>query len=141
MKKSFLLIGLFILFSMPACKKFHAVPDDCMGYDYMDCNTWEPIYAEFRLKFTINHFIKNVPFEIYEGDVNSGQLVLKDTAYLEELIYYLDFSRYSVKATYELPDKKLIVIDGGEAEKWSNDVCDSVCWSEDSLQLDLQIYP
>lgn len=134
------LIFIMVLLIFGGCKKFMAVPDDCSAYDYYDCNTIEPDLTDATFKFTLNNQIQSVPFIIYQGDIEDNKPLFYDTAYNSEVYYYLEFGKYSIKATYNIQGKTIYVIDGALAEKWSNQICDSVCWGWDSLNLDLQIH-
>jgi hypothetical protein len=135
-------IILVVLLILPAagCKKMMPVPDDCGSYNYNDCNTTEPDVTEAKLTFSITSRTPYVPFIIYKGNVESGKPVFYDTAFNTDVYYYLEFGKYSVKAEYKTDDKTIYVIDGDEAEKWSNNICDSVCWGWDSLGFDLRIH-
>jgi len=139
MKKQ-LIIGFLILLSFGGCKKYMESPDDCSYYDYNNCNTTEPQVTDATFKFTLNGQISYVPFIIYKGDIEDGTPLYYDTAFSSMVYYYLDFGKYSVKATYKVDGKTIYVIDGGFAEKWSNQICDSVCWGWDSLNFDLRIH-
>lgn len=134
-------IYIVLLVVLTACKKAHYQPDDCSNYDYSDHVTDEPFVASAKFSFTINDKVKNVPFIIYEGNVEDGKAIFYDTAKGEtEVNYYLNFGEYSIKAKYEINGKTTYVIDGGKMEKWSYTICDSICWDWDNLQLDLQLH-
>jgi hypothetical protein len=136
--RHFILIAA-LLISVSACKKTVTNVDDCYSYDYRDCETAEPYLSLTSFQFTIDDQVKTVPFIIYEGNVESGTPLFYDTAKGEKIVYYnLEFGKYSVKAEYKIGNKTYYVIDGGKLQKWSADVCDSVCWSWDSLHLDLR---
>jgi len=139
MKKQ-IIITTFILLLFGGCKKTMMEPDDCLSYDYHDCNTIEPQFADATFKFTLNGQIPYVPFIIYKGDIEDNTPVFYDTAFSSNVYYYLDFGKYSIKATYHINGKTIYVIDGALAEKWNNQICDSTCWGWDSLVLDLQIH-
>lgn len=139
MKKPILFLSIFLLLVI-GCKKFISGPESCDGYDYSDCNTAEPILTEAKLNFTINDKVKMVPFIIYKGNIEDGQPLFFDTAKNESEVYYnLEFGRYSVKAEYRIDGKTIYAVDGGMAEKWDGNVCDSNCWFWDSLNLDLRL--
>jgi len=131
---------LAIIISFSTCKKTHQSPDDCSNYDYHDCNTLEPTNSSLKMSFSLNSQIHSVPFVIYKGNVEDNSVLYHDTAFASEVIYSLDFGSYSVKAEYHINGKTIYAIDGGKMIKWSNNVCDSTCWSADSLSLDLRIH-
>lgn len=138
--KKIVLFSFMVLVLITACKKSFDQPEDCDSYDYRDCETREPYLSLVSFKFTMNDKIRTVPFVIYKGSVENGQALFYDTARDESIVYYdLEFGKYAVKAEYKVDGKTIYAIDGGEIEKWSNDVCDSVCWGWDSLHLDIRI--
>ncbi len=131
---------LIIILLATSCKKTFDHPESCDDYDYYDCETIEPEVGKATFRFTINDKVWNVPFVIYKGSVEDNNVLFIDTARAESIVQYdLYFGTYSVKAKYVVDGKTIYVVDGGEMEKWSNDVCDSVCWSWDELDLDLRI--
>ncbi len=139
MKKT-VFIFLLLLGFTSACKKWMAQPDDCESYDYSNCVTTEPMLTSATLYFSINNEIQKVPFTIYLGKIEDNNVLFRDTAYNSRVYYDLNFTIYSVKAEYRLQGKTVYVVDGAEAEKWSNNICDSTCWGWDTLVFDLMLH-
>ena len=135
-----MILVAFFLLLFGGCKKFMSEPDDCSYYDYNNCTTKEPTLVDATFTFTISNQIPYVPFIVYKGNIEDNNPIFYDTAYNSNVYYYLDFGKYSIKATYHIEGKTIYVIDGALAEKWSNQICDSVCWGWDSLNLDLRIH-
>lgn len=138
--KFFLLLAFSLslsLFSCDATRSDLPNVEDCEHYDYIDCNTIEPTEAEVLINFSISTKVKSVPFEVYKGYVDDHDLLFRDTAWSDQLSYYLPVNeRWAVKAKYVLNGKITYVIDGGKLFKHSKKVCDSTCWSVDNLELD-----
>lgn len=134
-----LFLGLFL--AIIGCGKEYINEEniDCEYYDYTDCNTTEPVDGKVTLEFTISNSIRFVPYEVYIGNVDDGKLFFRDTAFNGTETFYLDLGEYSVKAKYNIDGATKYVVDGGELEKWSQNVCDSTCWHQNELNLKLSI--
>jgi hypothetical protein len=140
MRKLLIIFAIISFVFAGSCKKRIFEPDDCFSYDYRDCETWEPYLSLCSFKFTINDQVQNVPFIIYKGKMEDGDVLFYDTARGEDIVYYdLNFGYYSVRAEYKYNGKTVYAVDGGELEKWSQNICDSVCWGWDSLHLDVRL--
>ena len=114
---------------------------DCDTYDYSDCQSIEPVETDLKLLFTINKNYSWVPFEIYKGSVDKGELVLRDTAWNSTITYVMPIpEKYSVKAIYELNGQTIYTIDGAKLEATSVPVCDSNCWSVAVSEFDLRLH-
>ncbi|RUA24106.1 MAG: hypothetical protein DSY76_08380 [Bacteroidetes bacterium] len=125
-----------LLFSCDAVRSDLPNVEDCGTYDYNDCNTIQPTEAEVLINFSISSKVKYVPFEVYEGYVDDQVLRFRDTAWADQLSYYLPVDkRWSVKAKYLQNEKTIYVIDGGKLYTHHKKVCDSTCWSVDKLEL------
>ncbi len=134
-----LLITIAFISSSSCGKEYIGGDVDCTYYDYSDCNTNEPQYGKATLNFTINSAVNHIVYDVYSGKVDDGTLVFTDTAFESEVNLYLVLGEYSVMAKYIIDGKQTFVIDGGELEKWSEDVCDSTCWHQNELELKLTI--
>lgn len=136
--------SVLIIFAMLSvgCKKLkHNISvDDCSEYDYADCDTWDPSYSYIFMEFTINDENPEVPYEIYRGKLEDGNLIHSDTARTKKDSVELDFEiDYTVKAKYKKGGKTIYAIDMDKATKWSQDVCDSTCWHYIDAEVDLRL--
>lgn len=133
---SLLLVSFFLL----ACEEEH-IDGNCSFYNYSGCNTTEPFMAEMTMKFSITPDIPWVAFEIYEGTIDEGEVIVYDTAWNSQVIYDMPIPQYySVKAKYELNGNIIYAIDGAEIRKHQERICDSLCWEVDETNLDLVIH-
>jgi len=140
MKKYLIIIVSFLLLSSTHCRKGYIVVDDCSNYDYSDCETNKYSTSFIYLSFSISEQYTEIPFELYRGNVDEGELILQDTSKSNELTLEGEFDVfYSVKAKYQNGENSYYVIDGGEAKRWSQKVCDSTCWHYEDLDLDLSL--
>ncbi len=140
LKKHLVLIYLILVgLSIASCSEYSDV--DCEYYDYHDCDTKEPSNLELNLYFTINQEIQSVPFEIYQGTVDEGTLLLRDTAYDHEVVYSMPVpNTYSVRAIYSKQDRTIYVVDGDKMKAKSQVRCDSTCWESTVYKFDLMIH-
>lgn len=114
---------------------------DCTTYNYSDCSTSEPYETELNLLFSINNDFAWVPFEIYKGNVDDGELILRDTAWNSKITYVMPIpEKYSVRAKYERDGKIIYTIDGAELKATSTQICDSICWTVDNAEFDLMLH-
>jgi len=140
MKKFVLLISILIFVSLTHCRKGYITVDDCVEYDYSDCITTKYSTAFIYLNFSLSDKIQKIPFELYKGNIDDGELILRDTSSSKEFTLEGEFDvYYSVKAKYQNGENSYYVIDGGEAKRWSQKVCDSTCWHYEDLELDLSL--
>lgn len=142
-KYSYFIILLASLSLIYSCKQDEVdLPEveDCTSYMYEDCNTVEPIDGIVRFFFSINQHNNYVIFDVYQGNVDDGNLYFRDTSWNSSLEYILPVEQYySVKATYIVDGNSLKVVDGGKIRTYSSVVCDSTCWGMNKLELDLSI--
>lgn len=134
------LVLLCTLFTTYGCEKYSS-SQDCETYDYSDCNTLEPDKAILEINFTINKTYPKVPYIVYTGFIEDGNILLKDTATLSTISHLVDFGKYySIRAEYASNGKKLYAVDGNELKKWKVDKCDSTCWEtqERSFKVSLK---
>jgi hypothetical protein len=139
-KLAFILIMILLSVS---CKKgsFDSSDVDCYTYDYSDCSTTRPYDTELNLLFTINKEFTWVPFEIYKGTVDKGELILRDTAWDNKITYIMPIPEtYSVRAIYEINGQTIYAVDGDKLEAASKQICDSTCWSVDITNFDLMLH-
>lgn len=132
--------SVIILFT--ACEKGYdsISEEDCDTYAYNDCITLEPIEAELKINFSINKNRQWVAFEIYEGSIDKGKVIVYDTSWNSELTYLMPIPQtYSVKATYINNGKTIFAIDGIEMKAKSVKKCDSTCWFLREYRLDLML--
>lgn len=133
---------LIILLSVSCNKNLFDNKDvDCYTYDYSDCLTSKPYEAEVNLIFSINKDFHRVPFEIYKGNVDNGELLLQDTAWDSKITYVMPIPEtYSIRAKYEHNGQIIYAIDGAELKATSKQICDSTCWSVDVTDFDLMLH-
>lgn len=139
-KLSFLLLISLLIIS---CNKgaFNNRDVDCNTYDYSDCSTSEPYETEVNLVFSINNDFNWVPFEIYKGTVDKGELLIRDTAWNSKITYVMPIPEtYSVRAKYEYNGQIIYTIDGAKLKATSEQICDSICWSVDVNDFDLKLH-
>lgn len=127
---------VLLAFLAAGCENFWEVSQnddddvDCSTYNYSDCQTREPSEAALLIDLTINDENPAVPLVVYKGDYDENHVVAIDTAYdIEHEIYVTLDNYYSVAAKYKVGEKNIIAIDGDEIAKYSEEVCDSTCWS------------
>lgn len=133
------LLFIPIILALTACYKSSS-PEDCTIYDYSDCNTLEPLAQTIDLSFSINKYIKKIPYVVYEGYVDTGKELFRDTATQSSVSFTGNFDvYYSVKAEYIIDGKKIFAIDGGKMKKTETVKCDSVCWDVRGASFDLNL--
>lgn len=114
--------------------------EDCENYDYYDCNTTEPQEASMFLNFSINSQVEFVVFDVFKGYTDDDNLFFTDSCWTSQIEYYMPVNQYySVRATYHIDGKTIKVIDGDELKTKSAKVCDSTCWSVNTLDLNLTL--
>ena len=109
--------------------------------DCSECYTQRPEYAPLTIKLTLNEENPVVPFTIYLGEYEKGQIRLEDTARYSSISVDLIPSRYySVLAEYRVGDKTVYALDGNEIKlvKVSSQ-CDSVCWVIREGDIDVRL--
>lgn len=135
-------IVVFCLFFFQSCEQtFVSTPEDCMNYDYSDCNTSEPTVVPLNIKLTINPENPQVPITIFKGKLESRDTILSDTAGSSSYVVLLfPDSYYTVEARYRSGNSIIYAIDGDNVKKIRNQVCDSVCWTfqEGNVNVELK---
>jgi len=113
---------------------------DCENYDYSDCNTAEPSLIALNIKLTINNENLKIPVIIYEGKLEQNQIVLTDTVTTSKYSVLLPADKYyTVSARYISGNKIIYCIGGDKVKKMSNYVCDSVCWSVQEGNVNVEL--
>ena len=137
-----LIFGLII--SLGACSKVATNSSssvDCTTYNYSDCITNQPQVGEMKMSFTINSVYHWVPFVIYKGTADKGEIIVRDTAWDSEVIYMMPIpAQYAVKAKYEFDGKTIYAIDGTKIKAIETQKCDSFCWSVINNKLDVELH-
>jgi len=128
-----------ILYS--SCKQnTFSTSEDCTNYNYSDCNTTEPLEAGLNISLTINAENTRVPITIYEGNIENNVIVSTDTVSTNKYNILLPPDKYySVKARYISGTKIVYAIGGATIKKLRNQVCDSVCWSTQDGNVNVEL--
>ncbi len=138
--KIWILLGAFLtLMTFSQCNKPNG-DGDCETYNYSDCNTLEPFTADMTMSFSYRNSSNYIAFEIYDGTVDKGQVIVYDTAWGSSVTYTMPIpAYYSVSAKYLIDGKTIYTIDGAEMKKKKKSVCDSTCWIAENISLDLMV--
>lgn len=111
--------------------------DEC---NYEDCNTLEPTEGKFIVKVTCDLNYPSVPITIYKGYYDTGSIFLQDTLYGNPKTYLLPLNQYyTIAAIYDTPSGQVIAVDGGELKKSQYYECDSTCWKENEVKVNVQL--
>lgn len=114
--------------------------EDCIDYDYSDCNTIEPDEGYLTIKLTINKQNTHVPVTVYLGDIENNNIIEYDT--IDQPYYQVPVAlnqTYSASAKYMDGDKIIIAVDGDKIRKTSSIVCDSTCWKIKGGDIDIRL--
>ncbi|MEI6124261.1 MAG: hypothetical protein WCQ95_11615 [Bacteroidota bacterium] len=114
--------------------------EDCVNYDYSGCNSTEPLVAGLNIRLTINDENPRVLITIYEGNIENSTVVSRDTISTSK--YYIELPPnkfYTVKAQYVSGQKIIYAIGGDNIKKIRNQVCDSVCWSTEDGNVNVEL--
>lgn len=124
----------------------------CEGYKYRieacdHCIIDEPETGDFDITFTINNKYDTVPFKIFDGNYESGELLFIDTATTEIVEYTLyTETDYAVAAEYDNDGKKVIVINSGRiktrrisCQDYDNSAHSIRCWYTIPAKVDVTI--
>lgn len=136
-----LVMILFCLIILQSCERtFVSTPEDCMNYDYSDCNTSEPAVVPMNIKLTINWENPQVPITIYKGKLESRDTILSDTTGSSSYIALLKPDNYyTVEARYISGNNIIYAIDGDNVKKIRNQICDSVCWTVQEGNVNVEL--
>lgn len=134
----YLLLTLFAL-TIVSCEETIS-EEDCATYNYYDCNTIKPIEADLKFKFSLSPKIKMVAFEIYKGNIEQNNIIIRDTAKSSTVTYIMPIPEYySARAIYKEDGKTIYVVDGVKMDVKSVQKCDSVCWKDSNEEMDLTL--
>jgi hypothetical protein len=125
-------VGLFLIsFAIISCKDNTTDNSvDCSTYDYSDCNSIQPFEGNMHVKLTINSENPAVPLTIYQGKLEDGVVVLRDTvsgSTYDTLLPIDNF--YTVTARYVKGSSTIIAVDGDKISSSNTVTCDSNCWN------------
>jgi hypothetical protein len=90
----------------------------CQNYEYWskacdDCLIDEPSEGELTLKFLLDDENKSVAFRVYEGEIETGNLIIEDTALVNSVTFTMPSEiKYSAEAFYHKDGKTIVVVDG-----------------------------
>ncbi len=132
-----LIFVLLALITLPGCG------EDPLNLivDCSECYQQEPDSAELILDFTINEVYDSVPFTIYRGKVEDGNIEFADTATAGTWYVYVPVNKfYSVEAKYKSGNKTIIAIDGEKLRtRLVVDECDRECYVIRDGKYDLKL--
>ena len=109
----------------------HSGCDEYVGNVNCDeCYDYEPDSADLIIELTDN-FSDGIPLVIYNGKIEDDSIEWIDTAWSSTYYLYVAVDRYySVKAEYNIGNKRIIAVDGDHI--WSKHVsaedCGYECW-------------
>lgn len=135
-------IGLFLFQS--ACQSFWmSETDDCENPDYSDCDTFEPFFADIKLKITNDDLAEIQKVEVFYGEIEAGD-TLEVISEIDESTDLLSVTvstnaEYSAKAYYLKEGDTIICVDGTNFRKRSYTNCDSTCWYLTGDIMDLAV--
>lgn len=132
-----------IISTLLSCSYLLEDDDDCdLGYKPDNCIEFKPSEGEIRLQVTINELNPLVPIEIFLGDFEDNQLVLRDSI-SNYKSYELLNGRYSVKATYKAifdsVEVNIYSINGFTIEPNEKEYCDGTCYTIKILDVDAKL--
>ena len=116
---------IVVVFGVHSCEEMFTLEVDCN-----ECYFPEPDSADIMVYVTINKDIDHVPLIIYKGKADARNIEYIDTAYSDTYYLYVKTNEYySVEATYEVDDKKVIAGDGDKlVTRHITDVCSEECY-------------
>ncbi|HPB26503.1 MAG TPA: hypothetical protein PLB59_05160 [Bacteroidales bacterium] len=140
-KPFFLLVNLLWLFLLPGCESnYISSPEDCLNYDYTDCNTSEPSVVPLHIKLSINSENPVVPITIFRGKLENNNIILSDTVNSSSCTFWVaPDNYYTVEARYRSGNNMIYAYDGDNVKKIRNQVCDSVCWTYQEGNVNVEL--
>ncbi|HOV11664.1 MAG TPA: hypothetical protein PLT47_01725 [Bacteroidales bacterium] len=140
-KPIFLLTILSCLCLCLSCESnYISNPEDCLNYDYSDCNTTEPSVVPLHIKLTINGENPSVPLTIFKGKLENNNIIASDTATSSSYTIWLaPDNYYTVEARYRSGNDIIYAFDGDNVKKIRNQVCDSVCWTYQEGNVNVEL--
>ena len=144
MKKYNSAVALFVFALFVALTLWCCSVDDAEGSLYCyNCITTEPDTAEMVIKLTINEQNPAVQLTIYQGEFNtSGQneVLRIDTITVSNYTIYMHTNKtYSVTATYQSGNRKIMAVDGGVFNRQEQTGCETTCWQLIGGSYDVQL--
>jgi hypothetical protein len=115
--------------------------DEELPYPPVDCLSSKPQNGYVNIDITINAQNPSVPVDVYEGPIEAGQLVQRDTVSVRQFSYQLPVDRsYSVTARYLVGPDTVLAIDAGKIETEEKEYRNSVyCWEVDDADVDVRL--
>ncbi len=128
---------LMAMFTLPGCG------EDPLNLivDCSECYQEEPDSADLIIIFTINEENDSVPFTVFRGKVEDGNVEFTDTATTSTWYVYVPVNEYySVQATYKTGTKTVVAIDGEKLRtRLVVDECDRECYVIRDGKYDLKL--
>lgn len=116
--------------------------DVTLSVDCTECYYPEPDSFNLIIHFSFEDGIDKVPFVLYRGEADKGNVDWIDTAYtsyIDDIIVATDMS-YSVEAKYEFEDRTIIAIDETRVRTTLvSDVCSEDCFVIKGNELDVRL--
>ena len=107
------------------------------------CNTSKPNKGTINIKVTIDALNPSVAIALYEGDVDTGILIKKDTLRNGSKEYRLENEEYSAKATYKKmingKTETVISINAADLNYKTEEYKDGNCYSEGYEDIDITL--
>jgi hypothetical protein len=141
--KLIIIFGILFFFQS-ACESFWLnETDDCENPDYSDCDSFEPFFADLKMKITDDPLCEIQKIELFYGEIETADTleVISEFAENSELlsITVSTDAEYSAKAYYRKGADTVICVDGTNFRKRSYTNCDSTCWYVTGDLLDLSM--
>lgn len=98
--------------------------------DCSECLSFEPYEADLYIKVSLSNENRYIPVVVLRGKLEEHDTVAVDTissvtGYISVPLNYY----YTVVATYQSGDRKIMAVDGDEIKKFNiSDVCGDICW-------------
>ena len=126
LKIKYILFILFLIFIIACEKEFHSNAVDC-SYCYTD----EPEYDDLVITLTINEENPSVPIKVYEGDLERGFEIYRDTVDTTKAWVNVELNKnYTVTAEYISGGKIITAVDNDKIRtKHETESCDEACWA------------
>ncbi len=135
------IIILFFTFGLLSCDDYTTYSDeDCINYDYSDCNSTEPFYGFVNVQLTINKQNPEVELVVFDGNIENHDTIAHDTIDQPFFQIFVELNKtYSAIAKYKVNDNRVIAVGNDKIRKTSATVCDSVCWKIKGGNIDVRL--
>lgn len=136
MKKGIIILLILIGFVTP-----YSCEDMTLIVDCHNCFSEKPTITTITIKVTKNDENAFVPIIIYRGDIETGEIIKKDTAFFNtyEVVLNID-EYYSVQAEYQNKGKTIYAVDGKKLRtRKDNSSCDEPCYIILGDELDVRL--